>query len=254
MQGTRRMVLFFTILFLLIKAKYYNGQPVNVRLYGFKINANSPQTLLILIKEIFIDQVYKFESKNPAPKIIDAGANVGISVLYFKSLYPEAKIIAFEPNPEAFAYLYSNIKQNGLRDVQAVNACLSDQSGKAKFYFSPKANIINGSLYPETGISYMQEVEAVRLSDYLRHDAVALVKIYVEGAERLVLRDLENSGMMSQSGQYLLEYHSGAGLPDIYDALTASFRQNGFKAQAPNQGDPENMLMHYIQVDQGVMA
>lgn len=248
--------MFFSVLLLLIKAKYYIGHAVNVRLFGYKMSANSPQTVLRLVKEIFIVQVYKHESGNPAPKIIDAGANIGISVSYFKSLYPEAKITAIEPNPKAFAYLKSNIKQNGLRDVHAIKACLSDRVGKESFYLSSGGNIINGSLYPEIGISYMQDVDSVKLSDYLRLVEVELVKIDVEGAERQMFQDLKKSGTICQSKQYLLEYHAEAGLPDIYDALADSFEKKGFKAHTPNntQVDAKNKLMYYIQMEQAVLA
>ena len=52
--------------------------------------------------EIFENQCLFFETKNQKPKIIDCGANIGISILYYKRLYPEAQIIGFEPDPKFF--------------------------------------------------------------------------------------------------------------------------------------------------------
>lgn len=246
-ENNRRIGLLFTILLLLIRAKYNNDNAIKVRLFGFKVSANCPQTLLQLVKEIFLEQVYLFHSDNPAPRIIDWGANMGISVLYFKSLFPEAHIIAIEPNPNAFGYLEKNIAQNSLSHVESVEACLSDGLGMEKFYLAQTGSIINGSIYPESEKSYMKEVASVRLSDYLEEGEFDLVKIDVEGAERQVLRDLKQSGLMKKSRQYLLEYHNFPGLEDIQQELLETFEQNGF--QSMNQGEvlsgQGNVLMHF---------
>jgi len=44
----------------------------------------------------------KWRASGQTPVIIDGGANVGDAALHFARLYPEAVIIAVEPNPETF--------------------------------------------------------------------------------------------------------------------------------------------------------
>ena len=61
-------------------------------------------------EEIFVDEIYKFNSKSSNPLIFDCGANVGTSCLYFKRIFPEARIKAFEPDPEIAKVLSSNLK------------------------------------------------------------------------------------------------------------------------------------------------
>ena len=56
-------------------------------------------------EEIFRREQYRFETDAPAPFIVDCGANIGMATLYFKSLYPDATVLAFEPDPAAFACL-----------------------------------------------------------------------------------------------------------------------------------------------------
>lgn len=46
--------------------------------------------------------------KNPR-LIIDAGAHIGLASVFFANLFPEAKIIAVEPEPRNFALLRQNI-------------------------------------------------------------------------------------------------------------------------------------------------
>ncbi|HKZ65867.1 MAG TPA: hypothetical protein VJ111_05915, partial [Chitinophagaceae bacterium] len=55
--------------------------------------------------EMFKEKVYKFTSSKKNPYIIDCGSNIGMSILYFKSLYPEARILGFEADPYIFSFL-----------------------------------------------------------------------------------------------------------------------------------------------------
>ena len=50
---------------------------------------------------------YYFHTDKENPVIIDAGANIGDSMIYFKYLYPQATIYSFEPDVATFAYLSS---------------------------------------------------------------------------------------------------------------------------------------------------
>ena len=45
------------------------------------------------------------------PVIVDAGANVGCSSLFFAETYPDAEVIALEPDPATFAVLASNARE-----------------------------------------------------------------------------------------------------------------------------------------------
>ena len=56
-----------------------------------------------------LDQYYKsLVSKGITPLIVDLGANIGMSALYFACRYPKAKIYAIEPNNANFSMLKMN--------------------------------------------------------------------------------------------------------------------------------------------------
>src|SRR5947208_4936670 len=60
--------------------------------------------------QIFVDHEYRcIDSLQGVTTIIDAGANVGYSSAYFLSRFPEARIIALEPDPENFNALRRNL-------------------------------------------------------------------------------------------------------------------------------------------------
>lgn len=66
--------------------------------------------------QVFMEQEYAVmgDLKN-VRLIIDCGANVGYSAAYFLSLYPEAKLIAVEPDSRNFAILKRNMQPYGDR-------------------------------------------------------------------------------------------------------------------------------------------
>ncbi|MFN3803338.1 MAG: hypothetical protein ACK4SB_16860, partial [Belliella pelovolcani] len=84
----KRFDIFRFLLLLTIKSKFKPDLEVNQQVLGLKISANKPYLLLALFREIFIDEVYTFEAFDHKPKIIDCGANIGVSVLYFKFRHP----------------------------------------------------------------------------------------------------------------------------------------------------------------------
>jgi hypothetical protein len=51
----------------------------------------------------------RWRSEGYAPVIVDAGANVGCSSLFFADAYPSAEVVALEPDPATFAVLCANV-------------------------------------------------------------------------------------------------------------------------------------------------
>ena len=58
--------------------------------------------------------------------VLDVGANIGVSTLAFAHIAGKGRVIAFEPSSRNFTLLLSNIEANGLTNVSAVKAALSN--------------------------------------------------------------------------------------------------------------------------------
>ena len=82
----------------------------NFRFEGRKIYFSNFNSTLYSLEEIFFYKSIDFKAENINPVIIDAGANVGISALYYKKLYPNAEITCIEPVPQTFNNLKKNTK------------------------------------------------------------------------------------------------------------------------------------------------
>ena len=71
----------------------------SIDLLGFRIRFSSVGILRELFREIFVGGIYMFECNTDRPIIVDCGSDIGMSILFFKRLYPKARIIGFEPDP-----------------------------------------------------------------------------------------------------------------------------------------------------------
>jgi FkbM family methyltransferase len=183
--------------------------------------------------------------QNPRPVIVDVGANIGLSVLYFKLLFPAATIYAFEPNPGTFVMLRENVLRNGLKDVVLFNEALGQEEGTALLYTSGELGEMTASLTRGRGGSQGLPVQVRRLSDVLRHiGAVDFIKLDCEGAELSILQDLEKTKTLTTIHRMVVEYHHM--LPDEPSTLarflqileTAKFDYTLSAPKVPFDSDP----------------
>lgn len=74
----------------------------------FEITLRGQCTDLEVYKKIFVDQEYRPPMPLAAQNILDLGANTGMASLYFHFLFPDASIVAVEPDVDNFAMLQRN--------------------------------------------------------------------------------------------------------------------------------------------------
>ena len=74
------------------------------------------------IEQVFVNNDYALPFALDPTIIVDAGANIGASVLYFSNKYPKSTIIAIEPETSNFGLLTKNCAE--LENVICINAAL----------------------------------------------------------------------------------------------------------------------------------
>lgn len=147
------------------------------------------RNLDVLIEEILCAEEYFAQTTDPEPRIIDAGANFGLASYFFRRIYPNAKIEAFEPNPALADILQLNVDRNGWSDSISVHRmAVSDRDGQASFFASPSQDAAS-SLFAGRAPADSQElcIPTVDIRSLLDRP-VTLLKIDVEGAEADVFR------------------------------------------------------------------
>lgn len=106
-----------------------------------------------------------------------AGANAGWSSIMFKYIWPNAVIIAMEPDPINFAALIINTK--GIEGIQAVNAALWNKHTRLRARKSPL-----GITFQELPVEGRQGVLAYSVEDIAKKweiPAFDMIRINVPG-------------------------------------------------------------------------
>ncbi|KKP68378.1 MAG: hypothetical protein UR66_C0006G0079 [Candidatus Moranbacteria bacterium GW2011_GWE1_35_17] len=199
---------------------------------GRKLRIPDVVSFAYQIKEIFSDEIYKFQSGTESPVIYDCGANVGTSVLYFKKLFPKSKIKAFEADEKIYKILKENV--GDLNDVELIHKAVWVNDENLTFN-SEGAD--GGSLVGN--FNDKQTVKALRLKDLLENEEVIdFLKMDIEGAESEVIRDCANS--LKNVKNIFVEYHSFKNQKQDLDEILIVLRKNGFRYFLETINKPTN--------------
>jgi len=197
--------------------------PTTTVFRGKTVKIGDACTYLEGIREIFENGIYEYQSPEKRPLILDCGANIGLATIYFKTMYANARIVAFEPDPSIFDALEFNITSFDFRDVQLQQAAVWIENGTVDFL--PEGGF-SGRI--ERGGTGGLPVPAVRLRDWL-DEPVDFLKIDIEGAEFDVVQDCADR--LANVERMFIEYHSECDRPQRFDELLAIVRRAGFRYQ-----------------------
>jgi FkbM family methyltransferase len=135
--------------------------------------------------EVFEREYYRLPLGRTPATVLDVGAGIGLTAVYFSRLFPQARLACVEPDPESLCVLARNLSLNGVRArgfqaaVRAADGQLLIKQG-AK-YVVPPATFSSG-LYAMT-----TSIPAIIAS--LGWDRIGLLKVDLPGAEADLLSD-----------------------------------------------------------------
>ena len=140
----------------------------------------------------------------PGDVAVDVGAMIGYyTVILAKHVGANGRVHAFEPDPENFALLSSNVAMNGYGNVTCRQAIVGAEHGRAKLWRAP-ANRGDHHAFPTQGREAV-DVDVVALDDVV--DApVDLVKLDVQGYESFVLAGMRELIERSPELAMLVEF------------------------------------------------
>lgn len=208
----------------------HNGSG-EVTFLDYKVKYLNAEYLFQLFREIFINGFYDLPIGSESPHIIDCGSNIGMSIMFFKSKYPNARIIGFEPHPATYEVLSSNIERNDFQQVELFQLALSDRNGNIDLFVKDgDLGALDMSIV--AGRSALPcKVPTDMLSKYVEGE-VDLLKLDIEGAEELVLKDLEKEGKLMHFKRIVCEYHHHRdGSVDCLSETLALLERSGFGYQ-----------------------
>jgi len=177
-------------------------------------------------KEIFEDEFYRFQPKvKNNGVILDCGANMGLSVLYFSINYPTHHIIAFEPEKAIYDVIRENIETFKLKNVTLYDKAVWTEETELTFHSDGGMGGRVNNLY-KSSKQPINKVKTVALKDLL-DEKVDFLKIDIEGAEVEVLESCR--GHLRKAKHIFFEYHNHINKPQTFHQLLALIQEEGFK-------------------------
>ncbi len=122
--------------------------------------------------------------------VVDAGAYIGYySLLTSKLVGDKGKVYAFEPSPESLLVLRRNIEINKCNNIQVVEKALTDKTGYAPYYLVHN-NPSNSSTIESLEYREKIEVPTITLDEFIGDTRVDVIKMDIEGGERVALNGM----------------------------------------------------------------
>jgi FkbM family methyltransferase len=194
-----------------------------VKVHGLKLQIPDAPSFLSAYKEIFVEKIYDFKSETEVPKILDLGANIGLSVLFFKRLYPMAQITAFEADPKIFESLKKNVHGNGYTDVELINKAAWHENTLLRF----RSEGADGGRAAVDGDENLIEVEAIDIAQFIKNERFDFLKMDIEGAEEVVLPACKD--FLSGIKFVFVEYHSKVNKKQSLKQVVCILADAGFR-------------------------
>jgi FkbM family methyltransferase len=145
-----------------------------------------------------------------------------MSILYFKQLYPKARIKAYEAEPKIAEYLTKNLLNNGINDVEIIQKAVWKDTLGVEF---GEGQADDASIY---GQGSKKLVPSVRLRDELTKEKnIDFLKIDIEGAEIDVLPDCAD--VLDRVQHLFVEFHAYIGQSQALAKVIEVIEKAGFR-------------------------
>jgi len=175
--------------------------------YKFPIYVRNGTTDVLVYKSIVEDAEYDFMVEKEPKIIIDAGANIGLASVFFANKYPNAKIIAIEPEESNFGILEKNTAPYS--NIYAIKAalwnsiCELDLFGGYDDWGFRLGMDIKESKMRKRHLTKTVTIEKI-IEDF-DIDKIDILKIDIEGSEKEVFNS--SSAWIDKVNSIIVELH-----------------------------------------------
>ncbi|NII27396.1 FkbM family methyltransferase [Pseudoflavitalea sp. X16] len=182
------------------------AEEYKARWKGRHVHLRKGTTDFCVFRQVLAFEQYNIKALKPerVNVIVDLGANIGLSVIYFKNRYPQAQIIAVEPEKANYDLLVKNVA--GLPAVHCMNNAIwhshknlgvFDNGGGAYSYQVKEESKEEKAVVQSVTINDIIEIYQLRKID--------LLKIDIEGSEKELFSD--NYAWLHKVGCIVIEVH-----------------------------------------------
>lgn len=167
--------------------------------------------------------------------IVDCGANVGYTSVFFLSRYPGADLIAVEPDPGNFGLLERNTRYYGSRARTIRSAVWSHRTelalaGRHRDRGEEWARQVTEVEAAEPAYGQESGIVAVTIDELLRdsgHSRISILKMDIEGAEEIVFSE-GCEEWLSKVDNLLIELHDDDAFPRAREVFHKALANHEF--------------------------
>lgn len=166
-----------------IRVEAISNERIYLRDYRFPFYLRPGTTDRNVFREVFLFREYNFNIDEAPAIIIDAGANIGLASIFFKTRFPNAAIYAIEPDSSNFKILQQNTAPyTGIKAIQSavwssdVYLKIKNKDENAWAFEVQESTEQESGSFPAVCIKTLMEQNVIERID--------LLKLDIEGSER----------------------------------------------------------------------
>jgi FkbM family methyltransferase len=197
---------------------------------------NFPSSDLAVLHQVFYNDCYyplikkmnELTGSDGNVKILDAGANVGFSLLYFKTFFPSAEIVGIEPARRNILQIEKNLSTNRICIKQLIEGALWSKSAYLKVVSDFRDNTEAALTVEE--VNHVTDIQGYDLKEIFQKcswQEADLIKIDIEGGERHLFDTVEKADAILERTKFLaIEIHDEF---DIRETIYGHLKRNNFE-------------------------
>jgi FkbM family methyltransferase len=158
-------------------------------------------------QKVFLEREYDLDLGFVPRVVIDGGANVGYASVYFAQSFPEALVLAVEPEPENFRLLVSNT--TAYRNIRCFNYALWPRRTRVAIE-NPGDNPDAFRVTEGADRSGSYTVQTISIPELLKQagaESIDLLKLDIEGAEKELFEDESAAAWVALTRAVIVETH-----------------------------------------------
>ena len=201
------------------------SDPAPVRLrnlaYPFYVRPGTPDAGVVI--QAMARQAYSYAlPSRPVNLIVDAGANIGDTAVWYANQFPEASIVSVEPDPDNLSVLRRNCLPYGDR-IRLLHAALWPE---------PERKLVTAGEYIGARVAESENerdetcpsIDPLGILSNTQFETIDIFKIDIEGAEEALFSG-ECDAWLAKTRSIAVEIHS----PSAADAVFSATGRNGFR-------------------------